>query len=54
MSFVKAVKLFFEGDPYGRKVEIAEFQALTDNDREDLRGLLLGEGYNVRPFGAAA
>lgn len=54
VSFVRAVKDFFESQPFGRKVEIAEFRALTDKDRSELHSLLIGEGINVKPFGAEA
>jgi hypothetical protein len=59
MSFVKACLEFFGGTeldrklgttgPHERKVEISEFQALTPEDKEELRGLLEKEGYDIRP-----
>lgn len=50
MSVVKAAQLFFSADPHGRKIEMAEFKALTTQDREDLREMLIAEGYNVAPL----
>ena len=47
MSFVKAVKAFFEVEPFGRKVEIAEFKALSWEDKVELREMLIGQGFNV-------
>lgn len=49
VSFVKATKDFFENGPYGRKVEISEFRALTPGDREELENLLTDEGYTIVP-----
>jgi hypothetical protein len=50
LSFVKAVKDFFESEPFGRKVEIAEFRALTPDDRNDLESMLTNEGYTIVPL----
>lgn len=53
VSFVRAVKNFFEEGRYGRKVEIAEFKALSADDKVELRDLLIGEGMDVAEIGAA-
>jgi len=53
MSFVKAIKDYFENGQYGRKVEVSEFKALTTEDKHELRDLLINEGYNVAELGAA-
>lgn len=50
-SFVSACKHFFETGPHGRKVEIPEFRALTDDDKIELREALIAEGYDVAPIG---
>lgn len=47
VSFVKACQDFFSSDPYGRKVEIGEFKKLERKDKEDLRDMLIGVGYDV-------
>lgn len=47
VSFVRAIKDYFEAGEHGRKVEIAEFRALTNEDREELRAMLIGEGIEV-------
>jgi hypothetical protein len=52
MSFVKATKSFFENGQYGRKVDISEFKALTQDDKVEIRDLLIKEGYEVLPLGA--
>lgn len=48
-SFVKATKDYFESEPYGRKVEISEFRALSVPDREEIQRLLTDEGYIIVP-----
>lgn len=53
ISFVKAVKAYFENGRYARKVDISEFKALSHEDKRELRDLLIGEGYNVAEIGAA-
>lgn len=53
ISFVKAVKAYFENGQYGRKVDISEFKALSNDDKRELRDLLIAEGYNVAEIGAA-
>lgn len=53
LSFVKATKRFFESDPHGRKVEISEFKALSQEDRVELRELLIEQGLNVLPLGVS-
>lgn len=47
ISFVKACQDFFLKPPFGKKVEINEFKELTQQDKIDLREMLIGEGYNV-------
>jgi len=39
-SFVKAVILFFEEPPHGRKMNIPEFKELTTQDKIDLSQML--------------
>lgn len=39
-SFVKACQAFFSKDPFGRKVEISEFKALSTQDKIDLSIML--------------
>jgi hypothetical protein len=54
VSFVKACQLFFSEGEYGKKIEITELKALTRADREELRELLIGEGYDVAELLAPA
>jgi hypothetical protein len=54
LSFVSACKNYFENGKHGRKVEIAEFKALSTEDRVELRDLLIEEGYDVRGLGVPA
>ena len=54
MSFVSACQHFFSTGKYGKKIAIQEFKALTQEDKVDLRELLIGEGYIVRELGAPA
>jgi hypothetical protein len=54
VSFVKACQDYFTNGKHGRKIEIPEFKALTQEDKEELRDLLIKEGYNVRELGAPA
>lgn len=49
MSFVKAMQDFFTRPPHGKKLEIVEFKALSDKDKEELRAELIREGYDVLP-----
>lgn len=51
MSFVKACQDFFTRDPLGRKIEVPEFKELTREDKEQLREMLIEQGYNVLPLG---
>ena len=44
ISFVKACQDFFMKPPFGKKVEISEFKELTQQDKIDLREMLIGEG----------
>jgi hypothetical protein len=51
ISLVAACKDFFQTrEPHNRKVEIPEFRALTRKDKEELREMLIAEGYNVIPL----
>lgn len=47
ISLVKALQDFFSKEPHGKKVEIAEFRALSNEDKVQLREMLIAEGYNV-------
>ena len=47
ISMVKACQEFFSKPPHGKKIEIAEFKALTREDKIELREMLIAEGYNV-------
>jgi hypothetical protein len=47
MSLVSAIKDFFGDHPDGETRLIAEFKALTDGDKADLRELLTAEGYTL-------
>lgn len=47
ISMVKAAQEFFSKDPYGRRIEISEFKALTYEDKLELREMLIAEGYDV-------
>ena len=50
VSFVKACQDFFLTPPHGKKIEISEFKALTRQDKEELREMLIAEGYDVAPL----
>jgi len=50
ISLVRAAQDYFTKDPHGRKIEISEFKALTPKDKDELRTMLIGEGYNVLPL----
>ncbi len=50
ISFVKAMQGYFSEPPFGKKLEIREFKELTLKDREELREMLIGAGYNVAPM----
>jgi hypothetical protein len=49
-SFVKACQEFFSGGKHGRKVEIAEFKALSTQDKIDLSQELLAAGFDHKPY----
>lgn len=51
VSFVKACQDFFTSEPFGRKIQIPEFKALTQDDKLELRGLLIEQGYEVAELG---
>ena len=50
-SFVKACQEFFTNGKHGKKIEIREFKELTSEDKDELRELLIAEGYDVLPLG---
>jgi hypothetical protein len=50
ISMVKAAQDFFTKNPHGRKIEISEFKMLTRADKEELREMLISEGYDVQPL----
>ena len=50
ISFVKAMQGYFSTPPHAKKLEIREFKELTLKDREELREMLIGAGYNVAPL----
>ena len=47
MSFVKACQDFFSKPPFAKRIEISEFKALTQQDKIELREMLIAEGYDV-------
>lgn len=47
ISMISAAQDFFSRQPYGRKIEISEFKALTRQDRAELREMLIAEGYDI-------
>ena len=51
VSFVKACQDFFTSEPFGRKIEIPEFKALTQDDKLELRDMLIEQGYEVAELG---
>jgi hypothetical protein len=51
VSFVKACQDFFTSEPFGRKIEIPEFKALSQEDKLELRDMLIGQGYEVAELG---
>lgn len=46
ISIVSAIRDYFND----RKIDIPEFQALTYQDKVELREMLIAEGYNVAPL----
>lgn len=46
-SLVKELQNYFSEGEHGRKIEIAEFKALTDEDKADFRDMLASEGIEV-------
>jgi uncharacterized protein YcgL (UPF0745 family) len=48
ISLVKACQEYFSSPPHARKIEIPEFKALTQADKEDLREMLIGQGYDIK------
>lgn len=47
VSVVKALQDYFTNGRHGKKIEMSEFKALTPQDKEDFRGMLRAEGYEV-------
>ena len=54
VSFVKACQDFFTNGKHGKKIEISEFKMLTQEDKIELRDLLIEEGYDIRELGVPA
>ena len=48
VSFVKACQDFFTKPPFSKRIEISEFKDLTQQDKVELREMLIAEGYDVR------
>ena len=51
VSFVKACQDYFTNEPFGRKIEIPEFKALSQEDKLELRDMLIEQGYDVAELG---
>lgn len=49
MSWVKACQDYFTKEPNGRKIEISEFKALSDEDKDEMYEMLKAEGYELLP-----
>jgi len=49
-SFVKVAQEFFTADPFGRKVEISEFKALSTEDKIELSVMLNQAGHTHEPY----
>lgn len=49
-SWVKVLQQYMSSEPNGRKIEIAEFKELTDQDKKDFRDMLIAEGFDVDPL----
>ncbi len=49
-SFVKATQEFFSAGKHGRKVEIAEFKALSKQDKIDGSNELNAAGSTIKPY----
>ena len=54
VSFVKACQDYFTNGKHGKKIEISEFKMLTQEDKIELRDLLIEEGYDIRELGVPA
>lgn len=50
VTVVKALQDYFTSQPHGRKIEIPEFKALTQDDKSDFRDMLIDVGYDVAPL----
>jgi len=44
ISFIKALQEFFSSPPFGKKVEVSEFKALTPKDKVELSQMLTDAG----------
>lgn len=51
VTFVRACQDYFTNGEFGRKIEIPEFKALSQEDKIELRDLLIAEGYNIKELG---
>jgi len=50
-SFVKACQAYFSSHPHGKKVEIAEFKALSTQDKVELSQMLNNTpGFTHPPY----
>jgi len=47
VSIVKGIQTYFSEGRHGRKVEMPEFKALTEQDKRDLRAMLVEEGFDI-------
>lgn len=50
ISLVKAMQDYFQKDPDGKKIEMSEFRELSQQDKIELREMLIAEGYDVAPL----
>lgn len=50
MSFIKAMQNYFTPNPFGKKIDIPEFKALTHEDKVEFREMLIAEGVDVAPL----
>lgn len=50
ISFVKACQTFFTEPPFGKKVEISEFKALSTQDKIELSEMLNAAGHTHEPY----
>lgn len=50
VSVVRAAQDFFSNGRHGRRIEITEFKELTRQDKEEIREMLIDEGYDISPL----